>query len=180
MSEATAESTKTAALTALSHNDKNPSVPKPSSISAGILVWRRRGGGEFLLAHPGGPYWKTKDDGAWTIPKGLVEASDDLLATAQREFFEETGLAVSGDFVALEPVTSAGRKLVHAFAIEADLDLDTFISNTFSMEWPPRSGRMQDFPEIDRIGYFDAGAALEKITAYQRPLIEQMRHALKR
>jgi predicted NUDIX family NTP pyrophosphohydrolase len=169
-----------AAMTRSYTHNRTDRMAKPSSISAGILVWRRhRGVREYLLAHPGGPYWARKDDGAWTIPKGLVEPGHGLLPTAQREFLEETGLTVSGDFVTLEPVTSSGRKLVHAFAIEADLDLEKFASNTFEMEWPPRSGRKQHFPEVDRIGYFNGDDARTKIVGYQRPLIEQAERQFK-
>jgi predicted NUDIX family NTP pyrophosphohydrolase len=148
--------------------------PRKSNISAGILVWRRRTEAEFLLAHPGGPFWAKKDDGAWTIPKGLVESGHDVKATAKREFLEETGLAISGDLVALDPVKSAGGKILHAFAVEADLDLAAFSSNSFSIEWPPRSGRLSDFPEIDRVEYFRFADAMIKILGYQRPLIEQV------
>jgi len=153
---------------------------RAAAVSAGILVWRRRAGTEYLLAHPGGPYWTKKDDGAWTVPKGLVEPGHDLEATARREFTEETGLGISGDLIALRPVKSAGGKTLHIFAVEADLDLSAFRSNLFTIEWPPRSGRMQDFPEIDRIGYFSYADALVKITRYQRPLIEEADRAVGR
>jgi predicted NUDIX family NTP pyrophosphohydrolase len=153
---------------------------KSRLVSAGLLAWRRRADAEFLLGHPGGPYWKKKDDGAWSIPKGLVEPGHDLEATARREFLEETGLAIAGDLVALSPVTSAGGKILHAFAVEADLDLSAFASNSFSIEWPPRSGRMAEFPEIDRIGYFSYDEALKKINKYQRPLIEEMQALIER
>jgi predicted NUDIX family NTP pyrophosphohydrolase len=144
-------------------------------VSAGLLVWRVGAGvPEFLLAHPGGPYWAKKDNGAWTIPKGLVDANDDLLATAQREFREETGLTVDGETIPLAPVTQSSGKTVHGFALEADLDLGGFRSNQFEMEWPPRSRRMRSFPEIDRIGYFSYPQALAKIIGYQRPFIEEL------
>jgi predicted NUDIX family NTP pyrophosphohydrolase len=143
-------------------------------VSAGLLVWRMRDAPEFLLAHPGGPYWARKDDGAWTIPKGLVDAGDELLATAQREFREETGLVVDGDAVPLAPVIQTSGKTVHGFAIEGDLDLTGFSSENFEMEWPPRSGRTKAFPEIDRVGYFEYAPALDKIIGYQRPLIEEL------
>ena len=123
-------------------------------ISAGILAFRRKPALEVLLAHPGGPFWAKKDDGVWTIPKGLVEPGDDLVATARREFTEETNLTADGALIALTPVNQKSGKLVHAFAIEADFELDAFASNTFEMEWPPKSGRRQNFPEIDRIAYF--------------------------
>ncbi len=143
-------------------------------ISAGLLVWRMRRVPEFLLAHPGGPYWAKKDDGAWTIPKGLVDGTDELLDTARREFSEETGLTIGGEPVALAPVTQSSGKTVHGFAIEADLDLTHFTSEHFQMEWPPRSGRMKSFPEIDRVAYFDYPSALAKIISYQRPFIEEL------
>jgi predicted NUDIX family NTP pyrophosphohydrolase len=107
---------------------------RKSVVCAGILVWRRRSSYEFLLAHPGGPYWAKKDDRAWTVPKGLVEAGDDLEATAKREFLEETGLIVSGNLIPLNPVKSGNGKIVRIFALEADLDLTEFTSNNFSLE----------------------------------------------
>jgi predicted NUDIX family NTP pyrophosphohydrolase len=152
-----------------------------NEVSAGILVYRRRAGAiECLLAHPGGPYWARKDAGAWTIPKGTVEAGDALLATAQREFEEETGLHVTGDFIALAPVRQRSGKTVHAFAVEADLDLSGFVSGVFEMEWPPRSKKVQSFPEIDRIAYFALDAALEKIINYQRPFLRELQTRLAR
>jgi len=143
-------------------------------ISAGLLAFRRRPDLEVLLAHPGGPFWAKKDDGAWTIPKGLAEAEADLLATAQREFNEETNLSTDGPFIALTPVKQKSGKLVQAWAFEADLNLASFASNTFDMEWPPRSGRRQSFPEIDRIAYFSLPAAMVKIIEYQRPLLREL------
>ena len=144
-------------------------------ISAGVLVFRRRGGLEVLLAHPGGPFWAKKDAAAWTIPKGLVEPGVDLIATARREFTEETNLALPDvEFIALAPVTQKSGKVVHAFAVEADLDLAQFASNTFDIAWPPKSGRRQSFPEIDRIAYFGVADAMNKILAYQRPLLVEL------
>jgi len=144
-------------------------------ISAGVLAFRRRGGLEILLAHPGGPFWAKKDAGAWTIPKGLVEPGADLIATARREFAEETNLMLpEGEFVALAPVTQKSGKVVHAFAVEADLDLAKFASNTFEIAWPPKSGRRQLFPEIDRIAYFSVPDAMNKILTYQRPLLVEL------
>jgi len=127
-----------------------------------------------LLAHPGGPFWAKKDDGAWTIPKGVVEAGADLLATAQREFTEETNLRPVGPFIVLAPAKQKSGKLVHAWAFEADLDLGSFASNMFEMEWPPRSERRQSFPEIDRIAYLALPAAMTKLIEYQRPFLREL------
>jgi predicted NUDIX family NTP pyrophosphohydrolase len=146
-------------------------MPRPREISAGILAFRRKKELEVLLAHPGGPFWSKKDAGAWTIPKGLVEAADDIVAAARREFTEETSLLAKGAMLELTPVRQKSGKLIHAFALEADFDLGQFASNTFELEWPPRSGRRQDFPEIDRIAYFTLPVAKLKIIAYQLPLL---------
>jgi predicted NUDIX family NTP pyrophosphohydrolase len=140
-----------------------------TQISAGILAFRRKPALEVLLAHPGGPFWAKKDDGVWTIPKGLVEPGDDLVATARREFTEETNLTAEGALIALAQVNQKSGKVVHAFAIEADFEL-----NTFEIEWPPKSGRRQNFPEIDRIAYFALSAAKIKIIAYQLPLLLEL------
>jgi predicted NUDIX family NTP pyrophosphohydrolase len=145
-----------------------------AEISAGLLAFRRRQELEVLLAHPGGPFWAKKDDGAWTIPKGLAEASADLLATAQREFTEETSFAAAGTFIPLTAVKQKSGKLVHAWAFEGDLDLRAFANNIFEMEWPPRSGQRQSFPEIDRIGYFAIPSAMTKIIQYQQPLLLEL------
>jgi predicted NUDIX family NTP pyrophosphohydrolase len=149
-------------------------VPRQKPISAGILAFRRRPELEVLLAHPGGPFWAKKDAGAWTIPKGLVEPGDDLLTAARREFTEETNLVAGGSMIELAPVTQKSGKLVHAFALEADFELSQFASNTFAVEWPPKSGRRQDFPEIDRIAYFALSIAQLKIIAYQLPLLAEL------
>jgi predicted NUDIX family NTP pyrophosphohydrolase len=146
-------------------------MPRPREISAGILAFRRAKELEVLLAHPGGPFWSKKDAGAWTIPKGLVEAGDDIVVAARREFTEETNLFAKGAMLELSPVRQKSGKLVHAFALEADFDLSQFASNTFELEWPPRSGRRQSFPEIDRIAYFTLPVAKLKIIAYQLPLL---------
>jgi predicted NUDIX family NTP pyrophosphohydrolase len=153
-------------------------MTRRTEISAGILAFRRSKGLEILLAHPGGPYWRNKDLGAWTIPKGVVE-SDDLLACAKREFNEETGLIADGTIMPLEPIRQKSGKTVHAFALEADFDLTGFISNEFEMDWPPRSGTMQQFPEIDRIAYFDEVTARQKILAAQMPFIDALVARLK-
>jgi predicted NUDIX family NTP pyrophosphohydrolase len=147
-------------------------------VSAGLLVYRRANDLEVLLAHPGGPFWARKDDGVWTIPKGLVEPGEDLLAAAQREFTEETNLTatgpIAGETTALVPVNQKSGKTVHAFAVEADFDLTRFASNVFEIEWPPKSGKRQSFPEIDRIVYFTLPIAMTKIIAYQRPLLLEL------
>jgi predicted NUDIX family NTP pyrophosphohydrolase len=143
-------------------------------VSAGILVFRRRNELEVLLAHPGGPFWAKKDAGAWTIPKGLVEQGDDLITAARREFTEETSLVAEGDLIALTPVRQKSGKLVHAFALEADFDLTHFVSNDFELEWPPKSGRRQSFPEIDRIAYFTLPSARLKIIGYQLPFLDEI------
>jgi predicted NUDIX family NTP pyrophosphohydrolase len=150
-----------------------------SETSAGLVAFRRRDGLEVLLAHPGGPFWTKRDNGAWTIPKGRIDAGSDLLGTARREFAEETGIAAEGEFVPLRPVRQKSGKLVHAWAIEADFDLTGFSSNSFELEWPPRSGRHQNFPEIDRIAYFAYPTALEKIIAYQQPFLLELEKKLR-
>jgi predicted NUDIX family NTP pyrophosphohydrolase len=148
---------------------------RSNEISAGLLAFRRRGDQlEVLLAHPGGPFWARKDDGAWSIPKGLVEPGDDLVSAARREFTEETNLTADGDLIALGAVSQRSGKRVHGFAFEADLDLGGFASDTFEMEWPPRSGRRHAFPEIDRIAYFALSKAMTKIIPYQQPLLREL------
>jgi predicted NUDIX family NTP pyrophosphohydrolase len=149
-------------------------MPRRPEISAGLLTFRRRTTLEVLLAHPGGPFWAKKDDGAWTIPKGTAEPGADLLATAQREFTEETNLVAAGEFTPLMSVKQKSGKLVHAFAFEADFDLAAFASNSFEIEWPPKSGRRQSFPEVDRIAYFALQSAMHKIIPYQQPLLREL------
>ena len=154
-------------------------MARKSEVSAGLLAFRRRHDKtEVLLAHPGGPFWARKDAGAWTIPKGLVEAEGDLLATACREFNEETGFAVQGPFTALTPVKQSSDKVVHAWAFAGDFDPAQMSSNSFEMEWPPKSGRRQQFPEMDRVAWFGFATALKKILAYQRPLLLELRRLL--
>jgi len=147
---------------------------RPTQISAGILVYRGGNGLEVLLAHPGGPFWAKKDASAWTIPKGLIEPGDDPIDAARREFQEETGLVASGEMIELAPVRQKSGKLVHAFALEGDLDLTLFASNTFEIEWPPKSGRRQTYPEIDRIAYFTIPVAKTKILSYQLPFLSEL------
>ena len=154
-------------------------MSRSSNISAGLLAFRRGSGLEVLLAHPGGPFWSKKDNGAWTIPKGLAMPGEDLLAAAQREFTEETNFSAGGSFFALTPAKQKGGKLVHAWAVEADFDLARFTSNTFDIEWPPKSGRRQSFPEIDRVAYFTLPIAETKILSYQLPLLRELEQHLK-
>jgi len=151
---------------------------RSAEVSAGLLAFRRGDRLEVLLAHPGGPFWAKRNDGAWTIPKGQVEPGDDLLATARREFTEETNLVAAGEFVPLTPVKQKSGKVVHAFAVEADFDLSAFASNSFDIEWPPKSGRRRSFPEIDRIAYFVLPAAMVKILGYQQPLLRELERRL--
>ena len=127
----------------------------------------------MLLVHPGGPFWARREAGAWSIPKGEY-AGEEALAAAQREFTEETGGTVEGAFHALAPVRQAGGKAITAWAVRAEFDPAQLRSNTFELEWPPRSGRRQQFPEVDRAAWFSATAAREKITAGQRPLIDEL------
>jgi predicted NUDIX family NTP pyrophosphohydrolase len=155
-------------------------MARAPEISAGILVYRRTPSLQILLAHPGGPFWAKRDEAAWGIPKGLVDADSDLLTCARREFAEETNLSVAGNFLPLAPVRQRSGKMLHAFAIEADPDLAPFRSNEFEIEWPPRSGRKQSFPEVDRLDWFDLPTAENKMHAYQRPLLEQLRRLLQR
>ncbi len=140
--------------------------------SAGLLMYRRRGETiEVLLAHPGGPFWSRKDSGAWTIPKGEVEEHEELLTGARREFEEETGFRAEGDFQPIGSIRLKSRKVVHAWAFEGDCDVSALKSVPFEMEWPPRSGKEQEFPEIDRLEWFTPEAAREKIQPAQLAFI---------
>lgn len=148
--------------------------------SAGLLLYRRRAGGiEVFLAHPGGPLWKNRDAGAWSIPKGELADGEDRLAAARREFEEETGAAIDGTFAALPAIRQRNGKVVHAWAIERDLTLEGLASNTFDMEWPPRSGRMQAFPEMDRYGWFALDEARTRINESQRQLLDALESLLR-
>ena len=133
---------------------------------------------EVLLVHPGGPFWANKDDGAWSIPKGEFDDDEDPLDAARREFEEETGSAPSGDVIPLEPLRQSSGKVVYAWAVRGDFDPSTLKSNTFSMEWPPKSGRQQDFPEVDRAAWFAIEAAERKILKGQAALLRQLREKL--
>lgn len=144
------------------------------SKSAGIIAYRKRGKLEVLLVHPGGPFWRSKDLGAWSIPKGEHADDEDAEVAARREFAEELGLEPSAPLIALGEIRQHGGKLVTAFAAELDVDVRSVRSNTFEMEWPPRSGRRQAFPEVDRAEWFALDAAREKINAGQRPLLDRL------
>jgi predicted NUDIX family NTP pyrophosphohydrolase len=147
--------------------------------SAGILMYRRGGAGlELLLVHPGGPFWKNKDLGAWSIPKGEYAEGEDPLAVAKREFEEETGARVAGDLLPLGEIVQAGGKAVTAFAVAGDFDPATLSSNTFDLEWPPRSGRKSTFPEVDRAQWFAPEEARSKILASQGELIDRLLRAV--
>ena len=143
--------------------------------SAGLLMYRIKDGAiQVLLAHPGGPYFLHKDEGDWSIPKGEPAPDEDLFLTAQREFEEETGLNPEGPFVPLQPVRQKGGKIVHAWAFEGDCDPAILCSNTFTMEWPPKSGQQKQFPEIDRAEFFDLETARRKIKDAQLGLIDEL------
>jgi predicted NUDIX family NTP pyrophosphohydrolase len=143
--------------------------------SAGLLMYRHRDNRlEVLLAHPGGPFWAKKDLGAWSIPKGEFDSDEDSLPAAKREFEEETGVVPEGEFIALGEVKQAGGKIVEAWAVEGDCDASSLKSNVFSMEWPPRSGRMAEFPEVDRWEWFSIEAAEAKILAGQKVFLDRL------
>lgn len=150
-----------------------------SKRSVGIVLYRRGLRGlEFLLVHPGGPFWAGKDLGAWSIPKGEPESGEDPLEAALREFEEEVGVRLEGDPVALTPVRQRGGKVVEAWGMEGDLDPALVESNTFSLEWPPRSGRMREFPEVDRAAWFSLAEAGSRINPAQLPLLEELTEKL--
>jgi predicted NUDIX family NTP pyrophosphohydrolase len=160
---------------------RKPKVDKAGRLSAGILLWRRRDGRlEVLLGHPGGPYFARKDEGSWTVIKGEVEPGEELVAVARREFAEETGHAiVSGDaLIELGEIRQKSGKVVIAWAVEGALDPDEAVSNTFEMEWPPRSGRTETFPEIDRVAWFRLKKARSKIKEAQIPFLERLERAI--
>lgn len=150
-------------------------------ISAGILLYRGTPGGiEVLIAHPGGPFWAHRDEGAWSIPKGLVDEGEDLEAAARREFAEETGTEVTGPLIPLGVVTLRSRKPVHGFAAEGDLDPETIVSNTFPLEWPPKSGRFLEVPEIDEVAWCDPAEAKRLLNPAQAELVDRLQEALDR
>lgn len=148
-------------------------------ISSGLLMYRIVGGSpQVLLVHPGGPFFRNKDEGAWSIPKGEVAEGEDLLACARREFEEELGQPAEGAVAALKPIKQKGGKIVHAWCIQADCDLERFRSTTFKMEWPPRSGKTQEFPEIDRAEFFDLQTARTKINPAQAAFLDELESLL--
>jgi predicted NUDIX family NTP pyrophosphohydrolase len=149
--------------------------------SAGLLVYRHRGTSvEVFLVHPGGPFWMKKDAGAWSIPKGEFEPEEDPLDAARREFTEETGAVIDPPFAPLGTLRQSGGKTVHAFTAAAEIDTDQILSNTFRMEWPPRSGRFAEFPEVDRAAWFPLETAAEKIHRGQRELLARLHTSLER
>ncbi|MDO8543502.1 MAG: NUDIX domain-containing protein [Opitutaceae bacterium] len=143
--------------------------------AAGLLLYRVRGNElEIFLVHPGGPFWAKKDTAAWSIPKGEFSNDEEPLVAAQREFTEETGATITGPFASLGTVRQPGGKMIHAFIAEADVDPDKIVSNTFKMEWPPRSGRWAEFPEVDRAAWFPLPLALEKIHRGQAEFLSRL------
>ena len=143
--------------------------------SAGILMYRRTGSAlEVLLVHSGGPFWRNKDDGAWSIPKGEIDEGEDPAEAALREFMEEIGSVPEGPLRSLGEIRQRGGKRVHAFAVEGDIDAGAIASNTFEIEWPPKSGRLQTFPEVDRAGWFDLPVARVKIIESQRLFLDRL------
>ena len=149
--------------------------------SAGILLYRRQGKAtEVFLVHPGGPFWKNRDDGAWTVPKGAIEPGEEPLVAARREFAEETGFTVDGDFAELGDFKQPGGKHVLVWAVEGDCDPAKLVSNEFEMDWPPRSGKRLRFPEVDRGGWFGLDEAREKLLIGQRPMLDSLLQRLSR
>lgn len=146
----------------------------PREISAGVLAWRRRPEGpEFLLVHPGGPFWAKKDAAGWSIPKGLVDAGEEGWAAAQREFAEELGQPISGPAEPLSPCRTPGGKLILAWLVEADFDVGALASNSFEMAWPRGSGVQARFPEVDKAAWFDVETALWKVHKGQQPILRE-------
>jgi predicted NUDIX family NTP pyrophosphohydrolase len=144
-------------------------------ISAGVLLYRRRPALEVLLVHPGGPFWARRDEGAWSVPKGLCAPGEDPLAAARRELTEETGCVAAGPFLALTPLRQKSGKVVHAFAAEGDFDVATLVSDTFELEWPRGSGRVRTFPEVDRAAWFGVEEALARILPGQAGFVRELR-----
>lgn len=155
--------------------DKKINIMKTSKKSAGILLFRRISGEpEVLLVHPGGPFWKNKDLGVWSIPKGEFNEDEKALAAAIREFKEETGIILQGGFLELTPIRQKSGKWVYAWALEKDIDAAAIKSNEFETEWPPRSGKLKRFPEVDRAGWFTIEEAVQKIIPAQAALLSEL------
>jgi predicted NUDIX family NTP pyrophosphohydrolase len=149
-------------------------------VSAGLLLFRRGAQGlEVLLAHPGGPFWRDRDAGAWTIPKGIVDEGEDLLDAARREFQEETGITPGGPFIPLASIRQKAGKVVHAWAWEGDADASAIVSNTAEVEWPPGSGRWVTYPEVDRCAWCNPDSARRRINSAQAELIDRLEAALR-
>jgi predicted NUDIX family NTP pyrophosphohydrolase len=155
-------------------------MERAGPVSAGILLFRRTAEGlELFLAHPGGPFWRGRDAGAWTIPKGIVDEGEDLLAAARREFQEETGIPPTGPFIPLGSIRQKAGKVVHAWAWEGDADASAIVSNTARVEWPPGSGRWLTYPEVDRCAWCDPDSARRRINAAQAELIDRLEVTLR-
>ena len=146
-----------------------------AKVSAGILLFRQATTLEVLLVHPGGPLWAHRDAGAWTIPKGLVEPGETLIDAARREFREETGWTIEGPLLELGCIRQRSGKIVHAWALQGDVDASTLVSNTFELEWPRGSGRVRHVPEVDRAAWFDPPTARTKMLGAQLPLLDRLR-----
>lgn len=152
---------------------------KTKKTSAGILLYRLSDDGlEVFLVHPGGPFWAKKDEGAWSVPKGLFEDDENPLEAARREFREETGLDITGDFMELTPLKQPSGKVVYVWAVEGNIDAAAIKSNMFPMEWPPKSGKQQEFPEVDRGGWFTMAQAREKLLPGQRGFLDELQRTL--
>jgi predicted NUDIX family NTP pyrophosphohydrolase len=150
-----------------------------AKLSAGILLFRTsRSGVEVMLVHPGGPFWRNKDDGAWSIPKGLADEGEDPLAAAKREFFEETGARIEGEFIVLGAYRQPGGKTIFAWGCEGEFEPGLIKSNTFTMEWPPRSGKTAQFPEVDQAAWYSLDEALKKATKGQKPILAALAEKL--
>jgi predicted NUDIX family NTP pyrophosphohydrolase len=144
-------------------------------LSAGIVLFRKPGPDlEIFLVHPGGPFWTNKDLGAWSFPKGEYSDDEEPLTVAKREFLEETGSTVDGELIPLTPVRQKGGKIVSLWAVEGDIDPETIRSNTFEMEWPPRSGKKAEFPEVDRARWYSVSEARRKLNAGQVPALDEL------
>jgi len=150
-----------------------------STYSDGILLFRFRNEKlEVMLVHPGGPIWAKKDCGVWSIPKGLPEEHENPLDTAKREFREETGFEVDGEFIDLGELSQSGNRIVHIWALEKDLDITNIVSNTFTLQWPKNSGKIQEYPEVDKAGWFDIELSKKKIRKGQMGFIDKLMDAI--